>query len=130
MLFNRSEVLTDVDSRVTVLQNAANVFEEHLGDADLAFETLQLAFKSDYSNDLTARELERLATEHGKWTELLNEYNELVQQIEDPMERCELWVKIGRWYGEHLNHAEYGIQSLEKALELLSRALCPPLHGL
>ena len=34
------------------------------------------------------------------------------------MERCELWVKIGRWYGEHLERPDYGIQSLEKALEL------------
>ncbi len=118
LLINRAEIFEDAENKVGALQSAATVFEENLGDADMAFATLQAAFNVDYANDHTARELERLATEHGKWTELLNEYNELVLQIEDPMERCELWVKIGRWYGEHLNHADYGIQSLEKALEL------------
>ena len=118
LLFNRAEILDDAEEKVNVLQSAANVFEEHLEDADMAFATLQAAFNVDYANDHTARELERLATQYDKWSDLLNEYNELVQQIEDPLERCELWVKIGRWYGEHLNHTDYGIQSLEKALEL------------
>src|SRR5690606_8432716 len=85
---------------------------------EMAFATLQAAFNVDYANDVTARELERLATETEKWGDLLNEYNGLVQSIDDPMERCELWVKIGRWYGEHLERPDYGIQSLEKALEL------------
>jgi hypothetical protein len=27
-------------------------------------------------------------------------------------------VKIGRWYGEHLNRVDYGLKSLEEALKL------------
>ena len=118
LLINRAEVLEDKDAKVACLQAAAEVFENNLGDPDAAFQILQFAFNEDYTNETTARGLERLATETGKWSELLNEYNGLVQQIEDPMERCELWVKIGRWYAEHLQRPDYGIQALEKALEI------------
>ncbi|MBC8070019.1 MAG: tetratricopeptide repeat protein, partial [Deltaproteobacteria bacterium] len=118
LLINRAEILDDRHAKVETLQSAAKVFEDHLEDPDMAFATLQAAFNVDYANDQTARELERLATQTGKWSDLLNEYNGLVQQIEDVNERGELWVKIGRWYGEHLNRPDYGIQSLEKALAL------------
>ena len=118
LLITRAEVLDDRDAKVACLQSAAEVFEKHLEDPDTAFQLLQLAFNEDYTNETTARELERLATETGKWSELLNEYNGLVQQIEDPTERCELWVKIGRWYAEHLQRPDYGIEALEKALEI------------
>ncbi|MCA9653017.1 MAG: tetratricopeptide repeat protein [Myxococcales bacterium] len=118
LLINWAETLEDREEKVERLQAAARVSEQSLDDQDMAFATLQAAFNVDYANDVTARELERIATEAGKWTELLNEYNGLVQTIDDPLERCELWVKIGRWYGEHLQRPDYGIQSLEKALEL------------
>ncbi len=118
LLINRAEILDDRHARVETLQAAAKVLEENLEDQDMAFATLQAAFNVDYANDHTARELERLATQAGKWGELLGEYNGLVQQIEDPLERCELMVKIGRWYGEHLNNAAQGIYALEQALAL------------
>ena len=50
--------------------------------AEFDFAVLQAAFNIDYANDQTSRELERIATDAGKWGELLNEYNGLVQQIE------------------------------------------------
>ncbi|MBP7288872.1 MAG: tetratricopeptide repeat protein [Nannocystaceae bacterium] len=118
LLINRAEIIEDRHTRVETLQSAAKVLEENLEDPDMAFATLQAAFNVDYANDHTARELERLATQAGKWGELLGEYNGLVQQIEDPHERCELMVKIGRWYGEHLNSPQQGIVALEQALAL------------
>src|SRR5690606_38991204 len=72
----------------------------------------------EYGNEDTSLELERLATAAGKWGELLNEYNGIVRTIEDKHEQSELWVKIGRWYGEHLNRVDYGLKSLEEALKL------------
>jgi len=118
LLISRAEIIEDKPQKVETLQGAAKVFEEHLGDLDSAFAVLQAAFNVDYGNERTSRELERLATQAGKWGDLINEYNGLVNQIEDINERCELWVKIGRWYGEHLDRPDYGIQSLERALEL------------
>lgn len=118
LLMTRAENTQDTDERVSYLQRTGKIFEEKLDDKNTAFEVLQAAFNVDYSNEETSRELERLATEADKWNELLAEYNELVEQLEDPEERCELWVKIGRWYGEHLDRADFGIQSLHKALEI------------
>ena len=120
LLIERAEVSeeAEVEDKVHYLQQAARVFEEQLGDLDSAFAVLQAAFNVDYANEDTSRELERIATSANKWGELLNEYNAIVNEIEDPLERCELWVKIGRWYGEHLDRPDYGIQSLHKALEL------------
>ena len=119
-LINRAEVTGEdqLEDKVNYLQQGAKVFEEKLGDLDSAFAVLQAAFNVDYSNEDTSRELERIATIANKWGELLNEYNSIVNEIEDKLERCELWVKIGRWYGEHLDRPDYGIQSLHKALEL------------
>ena len=71
-----------------------------------------------------SRELERLATATNKWNELLDEYTQIVQH--DPRaedRRPDLWVKIGRWYGEHLGHLEYAI-----ALGAAGAALEPEPH--
>ena len=123
LLINRAENTEDPEQEVVYLQQAAKVFEENLEDLDSAFAVLQAAFNVDYGNNTTSAELERIATAANKWGDLLNEYNGLVQQIEDPLEQCELWVKIGRWYGEHLDRPDYGIQSLHKALELNSESV-------
>ena len=65
----------------------------------------QAAFKRDYSHDETANELERLATATNRWQELLDEYTNRVNELEreDRGAAADLWVKIGRWYGEHLS---------------------------
>jgi tetratricopeptide (TPR) repeat protein len=107
-LINRADVATEdqAEDKVRFLQQAAKVFEENLDDLDSAFAVLQAAFNVDYSNEDTSRELERIATVANKWGDLLNEYNSIVNEIEDPLERCELWVKIGRWYGEHLDRPD------------------------
>ncbi|MEE9384726.1 MAG: tetratricopeptide repeat protein [Nannocystaceae bacterium] len=118
LLMTRAEHTEDAAAKVEYLQRTGRIFEEKLDDKDSAFEVLQAAFNIDYSNEDTSRELERLASEADKWNELLAEYNELVEQLEDPEERCELWVKIGRWYGEHLERPDFGIRSLQKALEI------------
>src|SRR5262249_9157577 len=100
------------------LQNVAATYEKELGDREGAFVVLQAAFKEDYSNDGTSRELERLATQTNKWGDLLTDYTQVVQTITDPKVAADLWVKIGHWYGEHLGHVEYAIASEQQALSL------------
>ena len=95
----------------------AEIYEQQLGDRESAFVMLQAAFREDYSNDHVA-ELERLATATNKWTELISDYTQVVQAIADPKLAADLWVKIGRWYGEDLGHLEYAIASEQQALAL------------
>ncbi len=118
LLLQRVEFLPDAQARIELFQNVAVTYEKELGDREGAFVVLQAAFKEDYSNDATARELERLATQANKWTELLSDYTQVVQTIQDPKIAADLWVKIGRWYGEHLGHLEYAIASEQQALQL------------
>ena len=65
-------------------------------------------------------ELERLATATNRWQELLDEYTNRVNELEreDRGAAADLWVKIGRWYSEHLCHLEYAIHSVQQALRI------------
>jgi tetratricopeptide (TPR) repeat protein len=120
ILLERVEHTQDVQERIRTLQNVARVYEEELGDQESAFVVLQAAFREDYAQEDTARELERLATAAGKWEDLLAEYTAMVQGLErtEKDKACDLWVKIGRWYGDHLAHVDYAIHSVQAALKL------------
>ena len=104
--------------RIELLQQVARIYEENMNDRDSAFVILQAAFREDYSVDSTAREMERLASIINKWGDLLGEYTQSVTQIADPKARADLWVKIGRWYAEHLNRLDYAIASQQQALQI------------
>jgi len=120
VLLERVEYTELQDDRVRLLQTVARIYEEELGDQESAFVVLQAAFRYDYADEDTGRELERLATAASKWEDLLADYTQVVQGLErDDKERaCDLWVKIGRWYGDHLSHIDYAIHSVQQALRL------------
>lgn len=120
VLLERSEVRTDVDEQITILNQVAKIYESELGEQEAAFYVLQAAFKRDYGHNETARELERLASATNRWQELLDEYTNRVKELEreDRGAAADLWVKIGRWYGEHLSHLEWAIHSVQQALRI------------
>jgi len=114
----RVEHLETTEEQVETLQAVARLYEDELANPETAFEVLKVAFDLDYTNAITAEEFERLASSTGKWNELLTQYSEKVQTIDDVAVKCDLWVKIGRWYGEKLDHPDYAIASLQQALQL------------
>ncbi|HWU88034.1 MAG TPA: hypothetical protein VN253_12195, partial [Kofleriaceae bacterium] len=120
VLIERSEIVTDVDQQIAILNRVAKIYESEIGDQESAFYVLQAAFKRDYAHDETALELERLATATNRWQELLDEYTNRVNELEreDRASAADLWVKIGRWYAEHLSHLEYAIHSVQQALRI------------
>ena len=118
LLLQRTEFVATAQERIALFQDVATTYETKLGDREGAFVVLQAAFKEDFSNDATSHDLERLATATNKWSELLTDYTQVVQTIESPKIAASLWVKIGRWYGEHLGHLEYAIASEQQALKL------------
>ena len=120
ILLERVELKTDVQEQITILNSVAKTYESELGDQESAFVVLQAAFKRDYAHEGTARELERLASATNRWQELLDEYTNRVKELErdDRAAAADLWVKIGRWYGEHLSHIEYAIHSVQQALRI------------
>jgi golgin subfamily B member 1 len=120
VLLERSELVSDVEQQIQILNQVAKIYENEIGDQESAFYVLQAAFKRDYSHDETANELERLATATNRWQELLDEYTNRVNELEreDRASATDLWVKIGRWYAEHLSHLEYAIHSVQQALRI------------
>ncbi|MGE5186228.1 MAG: tetratricopeptide repeat protein, partial [Acidobacteriota bacterium] len=120
ILLERSEIVPDVEQQIGLLAQVAKIYENEIGDQESAFVVLQAAFKRDYSHDDTAHELERLATATNRWQELLDEYTNRVNELEreDRAAAADLWVKIGRWYSEHLSHLEYAIHSVQQALRI------------
>jgi tetratricopeptide (TPR) repeat protein len=118
LLLARHEFAPDAPSRITLLTQVAEIYEQQLNDRDSAFVTLQAAFREDYSNDHVAKELERLATAADKWNELLGEYTQVVQGIAEPKIAADLWVKMARWYDSALKHLDYAIASAQQALQL------------
>ncbi len=123
LLLARVEFVSEIADRIKLFSDISDVYENQLGDRDSAFVTLQAAFREDYSNNRVAKELERLATVAGKWNELIGEYTQIVQGIDDPTVAADLWVKIARWYDSALGHVDYGIASAQQALNLDSAHL-------
>src|SRR5262249_35504840 len=125
VLLERVEHSPEVLDRISLLQQVAKIYEQKMGDEESAFVVLQAAFKEDYANESTAKELERLATLAHKWEDLLAEYSHRVANLEheDTAQAADLWVKIARWYGDQLNHVEYAIHSAEAARRLDPRHL-------
>jgi golgin subfamily B member 1 len=125
VLLERVEHTTDHVARIGLFQQVAKIYEEEMADQEGAFVVLQAAFKEDYAYESTARELERLATAAGKWEELLADYSTVVAELESdqPGKAADLWVKIARWYGDHLNHLDYAVHSAQAALRLDPRHL-------
>jgi len=120
VLLERVEMREDAQERIDILGAVAKIYEQEMHDQESAFVVLQAAFREDYAHEGTAKELERLATATGKWEELLSDYSEVVSGLEseDPDAACDLWVKIGRWYGDHLSHVDYAIHSVQRALQI------------
>jgi tetratricopeptide (TPR) repeat protein len=120
VLLERSELRPSIDEQIAILNRVARIYEYEIGDQEAAFYVLQAAFKRDYAHDQTANELERLATATNRWQELLDEYTNRVNELEreDRGSAADLWVKIGRWYAEHLSHLEYAIHSVQQALRI------------
>lgn len=105
-------------NRIEIYQAIARIYEDNMNDRESAFVVLQAAFREDFSIDSTARELERLASLANKWADLLGEYTQMVPQLPDLKARADLWVKIGRWYNEHLGRIDYAIASQQQALAI------------
>jgi tetratricopeptide (TPR) repeat protein len=119
LLLARTEFTTDPAGRVQIFQSMAEVYEKEIGDQEGAFTVLQAAFRENYADRAVSGEIERLASATNKWTELLSDYTQVVQEIHDPATAADLWVKIGTWYGEHLGHLDYAIASEQQALQLV-----------
>lgn len=116
--FKRLNYLAENKERIPLYHKAAKIYEDKLNNAENAFLVMQRAFEEDYSNDDTAKHLERLASITGKWEELLQSCNQVLQTVDDKNVQINICLKIGKWYADELGHPEYAIAYYQQVLQL------------
>jgi tetratricopeptide (TPR) repeat protein len=107
LYLNRLESRETAEEKSDLLRRIARVFEEHLGDKNQAFDALVNALSEDVGDDESARYLERMAQETGRWNELINTANSWLQEPQENKRKIQLCLRLGKWYGENLGHPEY-----------------------
>jgi len=107
LYLNRLETRESVQEKNELLRRIARVFEERLDDKNQAFDALVNAFSEDFSDDETARYLERMAQATGRWGELINTANAWLPEQTEDKQKIRLCLRLGKWYGEDLGHPEY-----------------------
>ncbi|MEO7037108.1 MAG: tetratricopeptide repeat protein [Polyangiaceae bacterium] len=107
LYLNRLETREAVQEKNELLRRIARVFEERLDDKNQAFDALVNAFSEDFSDDDTARYLERMAQATGRWGELINTANAWLPEQTEDKQKIRLCLRLGKWYGEDLGHPEY-----------------------
>jgi golgin subfamily B member 1 len=116
LYLGRLDQYEDAGLRNELLRRIARVFDERLDDKNQAFDALVTAYSEDYSNDLTATQLEKMAHATGRWNELLATANGWLQGETEKRPRTQLCLRLGKWYGEELGMSNYAQEYYKQVL--------------
>jgi golgin subfamily B member 1 len=116
---SRVEATQDTNQRVQLLGNVARTYEKDLDDRNQAFDACLIAWTQDFTNEESARDVERMAGLTQRWNELLTTANQSLSEIDpnDSVVRNAICVKAARWYGRE-GHPEYAIPYLQQVLSV------------
>jgi golgin subfamily B member 1 len=108
------------NERAALLRQLAEQYETSAGDLRRAFEAVTTACRMNPAENEYAQAAERLAAATGNWSELVTEASEIANEVQekDRTVAATWWARLGRWYGEKLDRADYAMPSLRRALEL------------
>ncbi|HET8935911.1 MAG TPA: tetratricopeptide repeat protein [Polyangiales bacterium] len=117
LFLTRVEAAPDEAQRVVLLRNVAKIYERDLDDRAQAFDALLIAWTQDFTDEESAREVERMAGLTQRWNELLTTANQSLSELDpnDNKTRNAICVKCARWYGRE-GHPEYAIPYLQQVL--------------
>lgn len=118
LYMRRLNYLADEDVRVRTYHAIADIYTDRLAQPESAFIVMQKAFEEDYSNDETAKRLERLASVTGKWEELLASCHHVLQTVQDQNVQINLCLKIGKWYADELDRPDYSLAYYQQVLQI------------
>jgi tetratricopeptide (TPR) repeat protein len=122
----------DTTRRVELLHQIAQLYEDSAGDLGSAFATLARALKEDPANELTQQQLDRVARATGRFADLANAFQELAEQIDDPMLASALTMTSARVQETDLGNVDKAIALYRRVLEIdpLSLAAAESLERL
>jgi len=103
----RRETREDIPERSDLLRRVAKVCEDKVEDKSAALDALVTAFEEDFHDRDTSKYLERMAQATGRWGEVIQRANELLQQQTEAAQKVRLCLHLAKWYGEDLGHPEY-----------------------
>lgn len=114
----RLDGVEDIPARSELWRRMARVFEERLEDNEQAFVALDQSFKEDFHDDATAEYLGRMAQATGRWKELIADTQQQLESQEEPKDRIQLCLRLGKWYGEDLGLMDYANAYYQQVAEL------------
>ncbi|HEY5947423.1 MAG TPA: tetratricopeptide repeat protein, partial [Kofleriaceae bacterium] len=123
VLLGRVEA-AEAGERANALLELSSVYETEVGDLRRAFEAATTACQLAPEDDTAAARAEKLAAATGSWADLVNEASEIATDATDAKLASKWWARLGGWYSQKLDRADYALPSLRRALELdpLNRA--------
>ncbi len=113
----RLDTREQLEDQTELLRKIAKVFEEHVDDKNQAFDALLKAFELDYSDNETARYLEKMAQATGRWTELIQTANQWLLAETEPPKIIQLSLRLAKWYGEDLGQVQYAHAYFQKVMQ-------------
>jgi tetratricopeptide (TPR) repeat protein len=119
LYLTRVEAANEIQQRVQLLRNVARVYERDLDDKGQAFDALLIAWTQDFTNEDSAREVERMAGLTQRWNELLTTANQSLSETDpaDTIVRNAICLQCARWYGKE-GHPDYAIPYLQQILSV------------
>lgn len=126
-LFDIRINLADSDGeRVRMMQEAAALWENELGQPDKALEALRKAFQIDPRDSVLLSDIERLAATSGRWESLRG----MVEAVEEHPDvdrdlRRELNLRAAAWYQQHLGDLAAAEERLKAARDADPEAVEP-----
>lgn len=116
-LFVHVEDLYDEEGRVSLTSKLSDVRTKRLDQPETAFDDWVRALSDFPTNTGIWDELERLSYESGRFSELLEEWSRLVDELNDGDVRAELSYRMGQLKREGIEDPDGAIESLNRALE-------------
>jgi tetratricopeptide (TPR) repeat protein len=117
VLLGRVEA-AEAGERANALLELSSVYEAEIGDLRRAFEAATTACQLAPDDDVAAARAEKLAAATGSWADLVAEASEIATDASDPKLASKWWARLGAWYAQKLDRADYALPSLRRALEL------------
>ncbi|HWN70372.1 MAG TPA: tetratricopeptide repeat protein, partial [Haliangium sp.] len=107
----------DPDARKALYRSLAQVYEEHQGDLDAAFEVWARALAEYKSDEEVQDQLERLAALRGSWDELVALLEERLAELFEPELEYAYAVKLASLYEDALGDLDGAAAKYRRALE-------------
>lgn len=115
----RSQYRVSVTPRqkVQLLERIAGIYEEQFIDHESAAETCRQIIELDPENKEALRRLARNYQALGRWMDVAQTYERLLDLLMQPTEKAELSSSLGEIYEKRLNHPDRALAAYELALE-------------